>query len=85
MPDQQTFAEVVSHPAWAERIAFHGAVLEGEWGWARGLTAYEHRATLVDPEGLSQGALVLEHAPGIVAALNTPEGRRAYARARLTA
>lgn len=74
-------SEILTHAKWAQRVEALNVELQGRWGWTMGLTDYRHRAILVDPEGIAQGALVLEHAPGIVAALNTVEGRRAYSRA----
>lgn len=73
--------EVVTHDAWAERIAFYEAeVLGPEWTWRmKGGSA----AVIHDGKGHARCAAQPDIAPGIVAALNTPEGRAAYGRARL--
>ena len=72
--------EVITHPSWAERIAFFEAELGGRWDWRM---KTDTAAVLTDPDGNVRCSALPDHAPGIVAALNTVEGRAAYGRARL--
>jgi hypothetical protein len=72
--------DVVSHDAWRERIDFYEAEVAGRWDWRM---KSDTAAVLTDPEGEEQAAVVPDLAPGFVAALNTVEGRAAFARARL--
>lgn len=72
--------DVVTHDAWAERIAFYEAEVTGRWDWRM---QNDRHAAVCDPEGEVRAAAAPDIAPGIVAALNTPEGRAAYGRARL--
>ena len=73
--------EVASHPAWAERRAFHDLHLDGEWSVGEpGLSGLG--VWVLDSAGEKVAACKLEDAPGIVAALNTNEGRRAFVLSR---
>ncbi len=71
---------VSTSAAWGARVAFYEACLLGEWTWAPGAPAASG-VWLVDPDGLSVGAVLATEVRGIIAALNTFEGRAAYARA----
>jgi hypothetical protein len=70
-------ANVHTHDAWAERIADFEERLQGRFTWSRGDTV---GAWLLTPDGHKIAAVQLEYAAGICEALNTPEGRHAYAR-----
>ncbi len=72
--------DVVTHDAWAERIAFYEAEVTGHWDWRM---QSDTAAVLTDPEGEVRAAAPPDIAPGLAAALNTVEGRAAYGRARL--
>jgi hypothetical protein len=73
-------SNVITHPAWTERISFYETLLGGQWTWKmRNDTA----AILIDPDENEVAAALPDLAPGLAAALNTTEGRMAYARARL--
>ena len=76
MSSQPTNAH--THDAWAERIAEFEERLQGRFTWARGDGLAG--AWLLDPAGHRIAAIQLEFAAGIAEALNTPEGRLAYAR-----
>lgn len=72
--------DIVTHDAWAERIAFFDNEVVGKWGWRM---KNDVTAVVYDQEENVRCAAQPDIAPGIVAALNTVEGRAAYGRARL--
>lgn len=72
--------DVVTHDAWAERIAFYDAEVLGKWNWRM---KNDITAVVVDQDDNVRAAAQPDIAPGLAAALNTVEGRAAYARARL--
>lgn len=69
---------VHSHDNWTERMKAYDERLEGQFRWAPGDGMAG--AWLMNPAGHKIAAVQFEYAAGIVEALNTPEGRRAYAR-----
>lgn len=70
--------DVVTHDAWAERIAEYDRLrLDGPWAWSFG---GDVGGWLISPDGERVAAVTLNHIVGIVAALNTAEGRAAHAR-----
>lgn len=72
--------DVISHDAWSERIAFYDSEVVGRWDWHM---KNDITAVVTDQDGTVRAAAQPDIAPGLAAALNTIEGRAAYARARL--
>lgn len=71
---------VVTHEAWAERVAEWAE--QGTFSWEVG-DGKIAAAYLLSPEGGRVAAVQLDVVVGLVAALNTVEGRTAYNRASI--